>query len=76
MGGFGDFGEGEGSERSNKANLGSKWVETEDEGRSSCEKLRAVLAVMLVVAVCQNTPLEKNQCKSTEHQKFGPPEYI
>ena len=41
-----------------KVNLGRKWVETEDEGKSSCEKLRAVLAVRLVVAVCQNTPSE------------------
>ena len=34
--------------------------ETEDGGKSSCEKLRAALAVLLVVAVCQNTPLEIN----------------
>ena len=33
-------------------------VEMEDEGKSSCEKLRVVLAVLLVVAVCQHTPLE------------------
>ena len=48
MGRFGDLGE-------EKVNLGRKWVETEDEGKSSCEKLRAVL---LVVAVCQNAPSE------------------
>ena len=41
-----------------KVNLGRKWVETEDEGKSSCEKLRAVLAELLVVAGCQNTPSE------------------
>ena len=35
-----------------------KGMETEDEGKSSCEKLRAVLAVLLVVSVCQNTALE------------------
>ena len=57
MGGFGDLGEG-GVERSKKANLGREWVETEDEGKSSCEKLQAVLAELLMVAVCQNTPSE------------------
>ena len=41
-------------------NLGRKWVEMENEEKSSCEKLRVVLAVLLVVAVCQNTPLEIN----------------
>ena len=41
-----------------KVNLGRKWVETEGEGKSSCEKLRAVLAELLVVALCQNTPSE------------------
>ena len=30
----------------------------EDEGNSSCKKLRVVSAVLLVVAVCQNTPSE------------------
>ena len=50
--------EGRGLETSAKVNLGRKWVETEDEGKSSCEKLWAVLAVLLVVAVCQNTPSE------------------
>ena len=45
-------------ETSQKVNLGRKWVETEDEGKASCEKLRVVLAVLLVVAVCQHTPLE------------------
>ena len=38
--------------RPKKVNLGRKWVETEGEGKSSCEKLREVLAVLLVVAVC------------------------
>ena len=33
--------------RHKKANLGRKWLETEDEGKSSCEKLRVVLAVLL-----------------------------
>ena len=33
-------------------------AETEDEGKSSCEKWQAVSAVLLVVAVCQNTPSE------------------
>ena len=35
-----------------------QWLETGDEGQSSCEKLWVVLAVLLVVAVCQNTPSE------------------
>ena len=39
-------------------NLGRKWVEAEDEGTSSCEQLRVVLAVLLVVAVCQNISFE------------------
>ena len=52
-------------------NLGRKWVETEDEGKSSCEKLRVVLAVLLVVAVCQITPSE-----ITKNRIFGPPKYI
>ena len=54
MGGFGGLGEGGGVGEVKKGNLGRKWVETEDEGKSSCEKLRAVSAVLLVVAVCQN----------------------
>ena len=44
--------------RPKKVNLGREWVETEDERKSSCEKLRMVLAVLLVVAVCQDTNLE------------------
>ena len=55
MGGFGDLGEGGGFGEVKKVNLGRKWVETEDEGKSSCEKLWAVLALLLVVAVCQHT---------------------
>ena len=39
-------------------NLGRKWAETEGEGKPSCEKLRVVLGVILVVAVCQNTHLD------------------
>ena len=60
MGGFRDLGEGRGGgwRGHKKVNLGRKWVETEDEGKSSCEKLGVVLAVLLVVAVCQNTPSE------------------
>ena len=58
MGGFRDLGEEGGFGEGKKVNLGRKWVETEDEGKSSCEKLRVVLADLLVVAVCQNTPLE------------------
>ena len=71
---------GEGLERSKKVNLGRKWVETEDNGKSSCEKLRAVSAVLLVVVVCQNTPLEiKINVKvpkpetSVLQNIFGPP---
>ena len=41
--------------RPEKVTLGKKWVETEDEGKFSCEKLRVFLAVLFVVAVCQNT---------------------
>ena len=52
MGGFGDLGEGGRVwRRPQKVNLGREWVETEDEGKCSCEKLRVVLAVLLVVAV-------------------------
>ena len=32
--------------RQKKVNLGREWVETEDEGKQSCEKLRVVLAVL------------------------------
>ena len=42
--------------RPKEVNPGRKWAEAEDEGKSSCEKLRVVLAVLFVVAVCQNTP--------------------
>ena len=41
---------GKGLETSQKVKLGRKWLETEDEGKSSCEKLRAVLGVLSVVA--------------------------
>ena len=57
-------------------NLGRKWAETEDRGKSSCEKLRVVLAVLLVVAVCQSTPLRIIINEHAEHKKFGPPEHI
>ena len=61
MGGFVDSGGGEGfGDVQKKANPGRKLLETEDEGKFSCEKLRVVLAVLLVVAVCQNAPLEIN----------------
>ena len=80
MGGFGDLGEEAGFGEVIKVNLGRKWVEPEDEGKSSCEKLRVVLAILLVLAVCQNTPSYPfrypKPCKSTEHRIFGPPEYI
>ena len=36
-------------------NLRRKWVETEDEGKSSCDNLRVVMAVLLVVAVRLNS---------------------
>ena len=53
---FGDLGEGGRVWRGQKkVNLGRKWIETEDEGKFSSEKSRAVSAVLLVVAVCQNT---------------------
>ena len=62
---------GEGLETSQKSeNLGRKWVETEDEGKSSCEKLQVVLAVLLVVAVCQNT-LQKFKSM----QKYRKPDF-
>ena len=59
MAGSGDLGwarsgiwtRGKGLEASKKVNLGRKWVETEDEGKFSREKLRAVLCVLWVVAV-------------------------
>ena len=50
LGGFGDV--------ETKTETGSTLLQAEDEGKSSCEKLRVVLAVLLVVAVCQNTPSE------------------
>ena len=70
MGWFGDLGEGEGLERSKKVNLGRKLVETEDEGKSSCEKLRMVLAVLLVVASFAKVP---NTGFSDLQNIFGPP---
>ena len=48
-GGFGDV--------PTKVNLGGEWLQTEEEGTTSCEKLRAVSAVLLVVAVSKY-PLE------------------
>ena len=61
----GDFGwesagicaRGDGLGTPQKNDVGRKWAEMEDEGKSSCEKVRVVLAVLLVVAVCQNTNL-------------------
>ena len=44
--------------KAKKVNLGRKWVEAEDEGKFSCEKMWVVSAVLLVVAVCRNTPSE------------------
>ena len=55
MGGFADLGQREGfGDVPKTVNLGMKWVEMEDEGKSSCEKLRVVLAVLFVVAVYHN----------------------
>ena len=53
MGGFGDLGEGGvvGEVTGRFVDLGEG---REDEGNSSCEKLRVVTAVILVVAVCTN----------------------
>ena len=56
--GSGIWARGERLEKSKKVNLGRKWVETEDEGKSSCEKLWVVLAVFLVVTVRQHDPLQ------------------
>ena len=47
LGGFGDV--------EKNRNPGRKLLQTEDEGKSSCGKLRAALGVLLVVAVCQKT---------------------
>ena len=58
MGGFRDLGEEGGFGDVQKMNLGRKWAEAEDEGKSSCEKMRGVWAALLVVAVRQNTPSE------------------
>ena len=44
--------------RPQEVNLGRKWVETEDEGKFSHEKLRVVPGLLLVVPAHQNTPLE------------------
>ena len=55
--GSGIWARGEGLERSKKGES-RKWVETEDDGKSSCEKLRVVLSVLLVVAGRQKTPSE------------------
>ena len=64
-------------ETSQKGESRKEWVETEDGGKSSCENLWAVLAVLLVVAVCQNTPFQNQKsCKNTESRNFGHPEYI
>ena len=70
------MGEGGGGFRDvqKKVDLKRKWVETEVEGKSSCEKLRVVLAVLLVVAVCQHTPSEIQT--HAKGRIFGPPEYI
>ena len=44
--------------RPKKVNLGREWIQMEAEGKSTCEKLRAVLGGLLVVAVCQHIPLK------------------
>ena len=50
--------------RPKKVNLGRKLLETEDEEKSSFEKLRAVLGVLLVVAVRQHIFLLKSKQKT------------
>ena len=62
--------------RPQKVNLERKRLDTEDEGESSCEKLWGVSAVLLVVAVCQNTLQKLNLMQTYRNQNFGPPEYI
>ena len=47
LGGIGDV---------EKTETQKKLLQAEDEAKCSCEKLRAVSGVLLVVAVCQNTP--------------------
>ena len=61
---------GKGLETLQKANLGRKWIQTEDEGKSSCEKLWVVLGVALVVAVCRNNPLELNTQAQMQKPRF------
>ena len=70
MGGFGDLSVGEEFGDVPKVNLGRKWVETEDEAKSSCEKLLVVVAVPLVAAVCQNTLQKFNSM-----QKYRKPDF-
>ena len=53
--GSGIWARGKSLETSPKSESRKEWVETEDDGKSSCEKLRVVLGKLLVVAVCQNT---------------------
>ena len=72
MGGFGDLGAGGRVwGRPKKVNLGRNWVDAEDEGKSSCEKLRVVLAVLLVVAVCQNTLQKFKSLQRYRKPDFG-----
>ena len=70
MSGFADLGEGGRVwRRPKKVNLGRKCVQTNYEGKSSCEKLRVVLGVLLVVAVCQIIPMKMKimqQCRKPE----------
>ena len=55
---------GKGLETSQQGESRKELLETEDEGKSSCEKLQVVLGVLLVVAACPNTLLEiKDQAK-------------
>ena len=72
MGGFADWGDGARFwRRPKKVNLGRKWLQTEDEGKFSCEKLRVVLGVPLVVAVRQNAHLEMNMRTQMLKSGFG-----
>ena len=54
MGRFADLGEGEGFGDVPKSKSRKKLPQAEDEGKSSCEKMRVVLGALLMVAVCQN----------------------
>ena len=57
-------------ETSKKGKSRKEWLKTEDERKSSYEKLRVVLVAFLVVAVCQNIYLRINiQAKIQKYVK-------